>query len=668
MQKFSDASLREERSKNGQPASAHMHSGLQQEQLSKQRRAKHQHGQSKKRYIPALDGLRALAVVAVVLYHLDIGWARGGLLGVTVFFVLSGFLITGILLNEIHEHSAIDLKRFWIRRVRRLFPAIVLVIVVAALLCVIFNHPLLTKMRPDIVPSLFWFQNWWYVLRNVSYFADLGDPSPLTHFWSLAIEEQFYLIWPLLLIALCTVFRGRRKPIRRACLVLSLISVVLMAVLYDPMGDPTRVYYGTDTRAFSLLIGAYIAMLDAKRRQWGALSVCSGDKRLRVLDIVGGVALTLLLVMMVFVSGTSAFMYRGGLLIASLLSAAVLLALADDRTRLGRAFAAKPLVWIGKRSYGIYLWHFPILLLLRAYDASADGSSWWLIVLVFVLSFTAAALSYRFVEEPFRHGALGKALSGIRAQGFAPYLKSALGPASIAAALACTCVVVGTGIGCAVVPDDYVVPQDAITSTGQAADQAMDLDEPVQKSAKGKKAQKAAVKKREPLLIGDSVPGDSNNEFKSKFPHGLNDSYVGRNLEQGIKVFKQYVKKRVVGDVVVFACFSNVPIVSGQLDDLYEALPANRQLFLVNMKAPEKFESKNNELLEEFAGKHDNVHVIDWYSTVKEHMSDYLWKDREHLKPTGARAYQDLIYENIKPYLSSKDYKTSPAVSSKLGQ
>ena len=163
----------------------------------------------KSRYIPALDGLRTLAVVAVVLYHLNLTWAQGGLLGVTIFFVLSGYLITRLLLNEVAKTGRIDLKSFWIRRIRRLFPAVVTVVVVTCALCTIFNHVMLTKMRPDILPSLLFFNNWWQIAQDVSYFNALGDPSPLTHFWSLAIEEQFYLIWPPLLFAMVSMHMSK---------------------------------------------------------------------------------------------------------------------------------------------------------------------------------------------------------------------------------------------------------------------------------------------------------------------------------------------------------------------------------------------------------------------------------------------------------------------------
>lgn len=214
----------------------------------------------KSRYIPALDGLRTLAVVAVVLYHLNLTWAQGGLLGVTIFFVLSGYLITRLLLNEVAKTGHIDLKSFWIRRIRRLFPAVVTVVVVTCALCTIFNHVMLTKMRPDILPSLLFFNNWWQIAQDVSYFNALGDPSPLTHFWSLAIEEQFYLIWPPLLFAMVSMHVSKPNT-RRVVLGLAAVSALAMMVLYNPAADPSRVYYGTDTRVFSLLLGAWMAFI-----------------------------------------------------------------------------------------------------------------------------------------------------------------------------------------------------------------------------------------------------------------------------------------------------------------------------------------------------------------------------------------------------------------------
>ncbi len=636
--------------------------------------------QKKARYIPALDGLRALAVIAVIFYHLGAGWAQGGLLGVTLFFVLSGYLITGILVDEIERTGKLDLKNFWLRRVRRLFPAIVVVIVVVALLCALFNHPLLTKMRPDIPASLFWFQNWWYVFRDLSYFENLGDPSPLTHFWSLAIEEQFYLVWPLVLLLLYRVFGRRRKAIGLVCLALAIVSAAWMAFLFNPGADPTRVYYGTDTRAFSLLAGALLAFVWPSRRAEFVGKVNRGSVLLKGIDVIGTIALAAIIVMMVLVDGTSAFMYRGGLVLASLLTVILMVALVMPDGLLARFFSSAALVWVGKRSYGMYLWHYPLILLLSPLDPAASGHSWWIYLLVFALTFAVSGLSYRFVEDPIRHGAIGRALTAVRERGFGSCVNTWLRrPSLLVSTGACVVVLVAAAVGCIITPNATTVPEGAINSTGSAVDAAIPADAVSGSNAatSGKAEQKAQgasageqkkVKMHNPLLIGDSVPGDSNNEFKSKFPNGLNDSYVGRATSQGIKVYKEYAEEGRVGDVVVFACFSNHKIADGQLEDLYKAVGEEHELFVVNVKVPETFESYNNKQLAAFDSKYANVHLIDWYSTVKDHMSEYLWNDKTHLKPTGARAYQDLIYENIKGYLPRSDYKTTPAKSSKYGQ
>ena len=272
----------------------------------------------KSRYIPALDGLRALAVLGVIAYHMGMAWMPGGLLGVTVFFVLSGYLITSLLLIEWDSTGTIDLPQFWLRRVKRLFPAIAFVIIVTAVLCTLFDHSLLTKLREDMWAALCWVTNWWYILRDVSYFDALGAPSPVTHFWSLAIEEQFYVVWPVVLI-LAHKFGVKRAHMRNATFVLALASALEMALLFNPDADPSRVYYGTDTRAFSLLIGAWLAFVWPSN-QLGANNEIHLDRNVRLaLDAVGGIALIGLVAMMAGIEGTSAFMYRGGILLASIL-------------------------------------------------------------------------------------------------------------------------------------------------------------------------------------------------------------------------------------------------------------------------------------------------------------------------------------------------------------
>lgn len=632
--------------------------------------------QPKKRYIASLDGLRALAVIAVIAYHLNIHTAQGGLLGVTVFFVLSGYLITGLLTEEYRSFRSINLSQFWLRRVRRLFPAIVLVIVVTAAACVLFNHQLLTKMRPDIVPSLFWFQNWWYIFRGLSYFDALGDPSPLTHFWSLAIEEQFYLVWPLFLLLLFKL-GGSSKVIRRICLVLSACSAILMAVLFVPDTDPTRVYYGTDTRAFSLLIGAWLSFVWPGQRMTEQNTRTVSPGLIAALDAAGIAALLGIVVMMVLVDGFSAFMYRGGILLCSILTAVVIAALVHPRSKLARFAGLAPFVWVGKRSYGMYLWHYPIILLLKPLNDAPDGYSWWLMLVAVILIFVISDLSYRFVENPIRHGAIGEFFARVREEGFhlGDYLRFKVIVPTVMGA-----VVLGVAlVGCAVVPDEYFVPKEAITSTGVAADQARDVEAESQSTrfertgallpdiqayldrkgdAMKKEEQEVALarerKLRDPVLIGDSVPGDSEPQFKARFPRGLIDAFIGRRFSQAINVYQGYAEQGVIHDVVVFANFSNFPLEEHELDEMYSVVGSDKQIFLVTSEMDETFEEEVNSLLVSFADRYENVHIIDWHAAVQDHMKEWLWDDKTHLRPEGAEAYEQLIYDNVRPYLSDE--------------
>ncbi len=591
-----------------------------------------------RRYITSIDGLRAFAVIAVILYHLNVPLAQGGLLGVTVFFVISGYLITGLLTAEWEESGTINLLQFWLRRIRRLFPAIVTVIVVMSALFALLSPVLLTKMRPDIIPGLFWFENWWYIIRDISYFDAIGAPSPLMHFWSLAIEEQFYLVWPVLLLG---VFKlgAHKKTVRRACLVLAAISALVMALLYVPGSDPSRVYYGTDTRAFSLLIGAWLSFV------WPGVQLTDESTRkvsasaVRLLDIAGIVAFLGIVAMCVFISGFADFMYYGGLVLCSVLTAVVIAALVHPRSLFARAAACAPLVWIGQRSYGMYLWHFPLILLLAQLFGVNGTYPWWFDLIVFVLVAGVSAASYTFIENPIRRGAIGNWVRGVRAGEMSPaafFREHAPQTAGVAIAF-----IVAIG-GCALVPETYLVPKEAIQSTGEAVDEAMNIADAPRE-----------FEGYSPLLIGDSVPGAPGQEFSSAFPHGFEDSFIGRRPAQAAEVLADYVSQNVVGKDVVIAAFSNSTVQDGDLEAMLTAAGPDRQLYLVNTYNTDGFMGEQNAKLAAFADAHDNVHVIDWAGLVASHAGTWLYDDGTHLREGVYRLYYghilDAISGSLKP-------------------
>ena len=369
--------------------------------------------QRNQRYMPGLDGLRAIAVLAVIAYHLGFGWAPGGLLGVAVFFTLSGYLITDLLLGQWYG-GRMRLGNFWIRRARRLLPALFVMLIVVTAWITIADPAQLDKLRGAVISSALYVNNWWLIDQHVSYFARFAPPSPLGHLWSLAVEEQFYLVWPwLLLLGLRFVKEpssatGTRPRLALMTLGLGAASAILMAILYHPGFDSTRVYDGTDTRAFCVLFGAALAMVWPSRHLSANISV--GARR--ILDGLGVAGLIVIALLIWRTNDFSPFLYQGGMVLLSVATVFVIAAIVHPATRLGPAMGWKPLRWIGVRSYGIYLWMFPIIVLTT--PTVTSGVEPLRAALQVAASIGVAALSWKFIEEPIRHGALGRLWARIR--------------------------------------------------------------------------------------------------------------------------------------------------------------------------------------------------------------------------------------------------------------
>jgi peptidoglycan/LPS O-acetylase OafA/YrhL len=355
--------------------------------------------------MPGLDGVRALAVTAVIAYHLGFGWAPGGLLGVGVFFTLSGYLITDLLLDQ-RRQGRWRLRDFWLRRARRLLPALFVMLAVVAIWVAVADRSRLAELRGEVITSLLYVNNWWQISQHVSYFARFASPTPLNHLWSLAVEEQFYLVWPLLLVLGLWLVPERRRPIgirprlAAVTLVLAAVSATEMALLYHPSFDSTRIYEGTDTRAFGLLFGAALAMV------WPSRSLTTGvtASARRILDIAGVAGLAAIAFLVWRENGYSAFLYPYGIVLLSVATVAVVAVAAHPATRIGRLLGWGPLVWLGVRSYAIYLWHAPIIVLTS--PASSRGPDLVRAAAQVAAAVGLAALSWRYIEQPIRHGAL----------------------------------------------------------------------------------------------------------------------------------------------------------------------------------------------------------------------------------------------------------------------
>lgn len=363
-------------------------------------------------YLPGLDGLRALAVIAVLLYHADLQWIPGGFLGVEVFFVISGYLITGLLLAEWRSHGHIDLKAFWLRRARRLLPALYLLLGVTMLYAAVFLYNEVASLRGDVLAALAYVTNWYLIFTEKSYFEAVGRPSLLRHLWSLAVEEQFYLFWPILIALGMSVWR--RRWVLTAILAGAAASTLWMAYLYQPNIDPSRVYYGTDTRAAGFLIGCALAFVWAPDTLRATVKgYTTRDKAL--VQGMGVAALVALLALFSFATEYSPFLYYGGFALVALVTAALIAAVAHPAAGwLSAALGWGILRWIGLRSYGIYLWHWPVYMVTRPQlDMMLEGLP--LLGLRVGVTVVLAELSYRLVETPIRHGALGRNWNRLRA-------------------------------------------------------------------------------------------------------------------------------------------------------------------------------------------------------------------------------------------------------------
>lgn len=616
---------------------------------------------NKRRYITGLDGLRALAVVMVLAYHLRLDLFKSGFLGVTIFFVLSGYLITGILLSEAEESGTIDLKNFWNRRIRRLVPAVMSMAVVIVFVSAIANRVLFTKACKDFLPSIFGFNNWWQIFNKVSYFEAAGAPSPFTHCWTLAIESQFYLIYPLLIIAVFKLAGGRtddaRARAKRALILecislfLAIISVILMAVLYNPAQDASRIYYGTDTRAFSLLFGALLAIM------WHYHLI---PKRLSstVNAIIGSVGLLGLILMATLISASTGFWYRGGQFIATLLTALVIYAVSGKKSPLSRFLSNPVLKWIGDRSYSIYLWHYPIILLI----SKGIKSSFLITLIEIILSVSLAELSYRFIETPIRHGIIGeyiKILQSRPASRSERRRKYQVQRNSRRAIIGSFVLALSLVLCMAFVPKqkalDTLSKREAkAKETSKVTDQKLAEQKKKAAAAKDSKTVHAADLTDHQLrhglnllLIGDSIAVDVADYYYKEFPNSISDTKIGRLVSVGEQVYDSYVdEKGWDGDGLIFMALSNSPI-GDELESIREKMGPDKPLFLATVRVPhETFGAESNAKIRKFVEETDHTYLIDWYGASEGH-SEYFDADDTHLLPTGAKAYAKLIRKTV---------------------
>lgn len=630
-------------------------------------------------YVGALDGLRVLAILAVLVYHANPSWLPGGYFGVTVFFVVTGYLTTLSIEREIGRAGRLDYPRFVLKRVTRLLPSMLAVVGVTTLLCVFLAPNLLPKVKSDAVPALLFVENVFYIVRNVSYFANAGLPSPLTHFWYLGVVMQFYVIWPLVLLGMRKVVRSRRMACS-AVGILAIASALLMAVLYDPTGDTARIYYGPDTRAAELLLGALAALWTGGRglnlRALPAVGPRLKDAPAWTCDAVALACLAGLGVMCFLLNGYSEFAYRGGMLLAAVLTAVLASCLCRPQSALAHVLGARPVAEAGKRAFAIYLWHYPLLVVLNPATRTTELPVWgW--ALEFLLIFACAEASYRLFEK----GRGPRELAGHPMPLGLAVPQVAFGALGVLCALVLLFVPISaeqTGVPTemqqmSAEEQQYLAEQQAAAESAQSGDNGEGdgaQSEPQQDNTTfdvsgtyfAGTAFAAAIDQinatsftvdsstgatnASVILIGDSVPAGAITQFYKYFPNGYIDAQVGRQLYAGVDVYRQCQANGHDGDVVVWAIGDNGVARESQVKELIDAVDPSKHVYLCTVRVPLALQDMNNQLFKDVAAQYDNVDVIDWYAQSAGH-DEYFWSDGTHLRPEGAEAYVLMLRKAI---------------------
>lgn len=586
------------------------------------------HSQKHTDYLPGLEGLRAFAVLAVILFHLDIpGLFSSGFLGVDIFFTVSGFLITGQLIRQYQTSGTIAIGIFYLKRARRLLPAVLVLLIACVLITEYWVRDAAWRTRSDLLPALFYFSNWWQIFSEQSYFEMSGRPALLQHLWSLAIEEQFYIVWPLLLLVVLRHF-GQRALFFIAA-TLALLSSGWMIYLsvrhgYPQAQDPSRIYLGTDTHTMGLFLGAALAAV------WNPLSSGASATKIpaTISDFLGVICLSALLWVMLFVTEYDVALYQGGFFWIALLSTGLLFAAAHKDGALQHWLSIRPLAWMGQRSYGLYLWHWPVFALLRP-EFELPDNPWMQAAIRLSLTVILTELSYRLIENPVR---TGQVLRWSSRQRFGFYAS-------------CMVAVYATVLTIQIRPTPLETKQ---ALPEQPAADTVPADEPVHESEIAAHGSRAACirsvsnkfsLKSKPLMtvLGDSVLLGASDHLAKKIEGLEIDAAIGRQGKDGLNRLHELKNRNELADIVVIHLGTNGYLYENQVRELMVLLSDVRQVVFINVKAPRRWEKSNNELLKKLSGEFPNVKLIDWRAIGQSH-KEYFGKDHIHLTKKGVRA------------------------------
>ncbi|KRM72577.1 acyltransferase family protein [Lacticaseibacillus brantae] len=656
--------------------------------MEKQQRAK-------RRYITGFDGLRTIGVIGVILYHLRPELFKGGYLGVPIFMVVSGYLITDGLLQEFDRSGRINFKSFFTRRLKRLYPGLIAVLFATSAYITLFSHNLLHNLHMMVITNLAYVYNWWQIFNGQSYFARFANnESPFTHLWTLSIEGQYYLIWPVIVLGFLMFVKNRTKMFN-ITFILAVLSAVEMAILALQMGanaDPSRLYYGTDTRAFAILLGAALAFI------WPSAKLSAnikGQQKL-TLNVLGGISLIGMLAMVFLVGAQSSFLYLGGMFLFSLLTMILVAVVAHPGAWFNRLLSNPVFSWVGSRSYGLYLYQFPVMIFWEnQFKDIADHPVLYPVIEVLII-LALTELSYRLIEQPVAHFDFKK--TGAFLKGLVtPSTK--LGASRWVSYGALVILLIGT-VGLIQAPS---VKTDAADSSALAkqlketkadkAKQEKDLAAAKSSIAAEKKAKADAkasksisvskqseaesLARKHPVnqeyekygltqvqlqqmqtigmtAVGDSVMKDGEPILQALFPKAYIDATVSRQMIQSISIVQNYAKTGALADNVLIGLGTNGPFTPDQLDEMMKIIGPSRNVFWINVRVPTRsWQNDVNALLKASVSKYPNLTVIDWYGYSNSH-NDWFYDDMVHPNPTGNPYYGTFVAKAI---LSKVDAK-----------
>ncbi|WP_282801934.1 acyltransferase family protein [Secundilactobacillus kimchicus] len=624
------------------------------------------------RYITGFDGIRTIAVLGVIIYHLLPYNLQGGYLGVPIFFVVSGYLITDLLLQEYEQNGRIDILGFYERRMKRLYPALVTMVLATAAYITLFERSLFVNLKSIIWTNMLYVYNWWEIGHGSSYFDRFNGESPFTHLWSLSIEGQYYAFWPVILVLLLMIFK-QRKTFFYLLFGLAAASAAWMAFLFKSVDDTNRVYYGTDTRMFAILLGVGLAFA------WPATKLRSDieDGPRRMLNGVGLVSLLAVVIMFFTMSGQSTFTYHGGMFLFTVVSTVLVATVAHPAGIMNKIFSNPVFDWVGKRSYGIYLYQFPVMIFFEAKVTNAADHPVLYPLIEAAIILLISDLSYRYLERPLRRyhyselpGAIRDAFSRNSRFGWKRLV-------AIPAVLVIMIALYGAATAPNKLPAQATALQNHIEKNQKQADkqnaQALKKQKAAEKRLKQEKDQKDAVKKakltrRERFVmrsygltkaqvvmardtpvtaIGDSVMVDVSTDLQQVFPNAYVSAQVGRQIWQAPGVIKQLIAKGALANTVLINLGTNSPMTNDQINDVMKLIGTKRQVFWINTHVPTRnWESQVNATINRASKRYKNLTVVDWHD-LSQNSPSWFYGDHVHPNPTGNKQFAKLVAQAV---------------------